>query len=263
MAKVKKFVEPTNNAVTLFSAQQTNLSERIKFDADMISLTDLWRESGADPQKTPAKWQESEPVKRFIQTACRFLNIGISDIIKTKRGKSGGTYAHPQVALEYAQYLDPKLAVAVNELYFQRVEEEKNPDLLIDRYQKAYHKRGKSDAWIGQRAKGRIARNSFTSCLAAHGVEREGFRNCTNAVYGDLFGGSTDVVRHKLGIEKGDNVRDHMSEIQLMAVALTEKLAEQTIEKHDVRGNARCEMVCATASKNIAGAIVATKATHL
>lgn len=225
----------------------------------MVSLTDLWREAGSDPQRTPAKWQESEPVKRFIQTACRFLNIGISDIIKTKRGKSGGSYAHPQVALEYAQYLDPKLAVAVNELYFQRVEEEKNPDMLIDRYQKAYQKRGKSNDWIGQRAKGRTTRNEFTSCLAAHGVEREGFRNCTIATYTPLFGGSTDVVRDKLGITKKDNPRDHMTKIQLTAIDLAEALAKQKIEREDLRGNAKCEIACAMTAKNIANAINSSK----
>ena len=84
----------------------------------------------------------------FFQSAEKFLNVGKSHIIKTKRGKGGGTYGVKQVALEYAQYLDPDLAVLVNEVFFQRIEEEKNPDLIAQRYFKAYQRKGKSNEWI-------------------------------------------------------------------------------------------------------------------
>jgi hypothetical protein len=70
---------------------------------------------------------------QLVRVASRILNIGISDIIKSKRGKGGGTYGHKQIAVEYAQYLDEHLAVLVNEVFFQRIEEEKNPDLIADR----------------------------------------------------------------------------------------------------------------------------------
>jgi hypothetical protein len=136
-----------------------------------------------------------------------------------------------------------------------RVEEEKNPDLLRDCYQKAYKKQGKSDAWIGARASGRMTRNHFTTCLAAHGVEQEGFRNCTNAVYAPLFGGSSNVVREKPGITKKENPRDHMTNLQLAAVALAEACAQDKIESENLQGNARCEVACAQYAKIVADAV--------
>ncbi len=68
----------------------------------------------------------------------QILNAAQNGIIKSKRGKGGGTYGIRQVALEYAKYLDADLAVIVNEVFFQRIEEEKNPDLIGQRYIKAY-----------------------------------------------------------------------------------------------------------------------------
>ena len=81
----------------LIKFDKQELIKSIHANNEMISLTDLWKQSGEDAQRTPAKWQESEPVQRFIQTASKILNIGISDIIKSKRGKGGGTYAHKQI----------------------------------------------------------------------------------------------------------------------------------------------------------------------
>jgi len=67
----------------------------------------------------------SSSIKRFI--------YGIGTITKSIPGyamsrqcscehipKSGGSYAHKQIAFEYAQYLDPDLGVLVNETFFQR-----------------------------------------------------------------------------------------------------------------------------------------------
>ena len=240
----------------LIKFDKQELIKSIHANNEMISLTDLWKQSGEDAQRTPAKWQESEPVQRFIQTASKILNIGISDIIKSKRGKGGGTYAHKQIALEYAQYLDPKLAILVNEIFFERIEEEKNPDLIVDRAIKTYQKKGKDQKWIASRIDSKIKRNFFTACLAEHGVTKDGYRNCTNAVYNNLFGGTSAVVREKKGLSPKDNIRDNLSQVELAAIALSEALAMENIETKNVRGNARCELETNYATKSVARAIL-------
>lgn len=227
----------------------------LRTDGNMSSLTDLWKAAGSDKQKTPAKWQESEPVQRFIKAASRMLNIGDSDIIKTKKGKGGGTWAHSQIALEYAQYLDPKLAVLVNQVFFERIEEEKNPDLIVDRAIKTYGNKGKSAEWISKRLEGKGKRNEFTSALAKHGVEREGFRNCTNAIYTPLWGGGSNVVRMKKGLTKTDSIRDNLTGIELEALKFAEALAANRIDKFNLTGNAQCEEASLRASISVRDAL--------
>lgn len=147
-----------------------DILENVKVENEMFSLTDLWKLAGSDPQRTPAKWQESEPVQRFLQTACKFLNVGISDIIKSKRGKGGGTW---------------------------------------------------------------------------------GYRNCTNAIYENLYGGSSTVVREKKVLTSKEKIRDNMSSVELQSVMLAELLAANAINENDIRGNAKCEMTTRKASASV------------
>lgn len=246
------------NEIKIYN-ESTKALVNIHSDGEMISLTDLWREVGSPKNKEIKRWLESEPVNRFINTVSVLLKVGISDVIKIKRGKNGGTWGHKQIALEYAQYLDPKLAVMVNSVFFERIEEEKNPDKIAERYTKTYQKLGKSDKWINERFKGISTRNAFTKTLAAHKVEQEGFRNCTNNIYTPLFGGSTNVVREKKGLDKSQSIRDNLSAVELAAVGLAELLAMENIEKNNVIGSAKCEVVCFNSSKAVANAVIQSR----
>ena len=102
-----------------------NVLENIGKDGEMYSLNDLWVIAGSPETKRPNDWQNTKQFNEFLNSACKFLNATKNGIIKTRRGKGGGTYGVKQVALEYAQYLDSDLAVVVNEVFFQRIEEER------------------------------------------------------------------------------------------------------------------------------------------
>lgn len=144
----------------------------------------------------------------------------------------------------------------VNEIFFQRIEEEKNPDLIADRYMKTYQKKGKDQKWIQERFEGRMARNEFTSVLSRHGVAREGFRNCTNMIYIPLFGGSTNVIRQKKGLPEKVNIRDNMTVLELASVKFAELIAADNIERNGLHGSGQCEIASGNASKAVANAII-------
>lgn len=61
--------------------------------------------------KRPAHWLELESTVEYVGHICDVLNIGKSDIIKTRRGKSGGTWLHPKLAVHFARWLDSRFAV--------------------------------------------------------------------------------------------------------------------------------------------------------
>ena len=235
---------------------EANVLENIGRDGEMYSLNDLWAIAGSPKNKNPYEWQRLPTSEEFISSACKILNTGKSRIIKSKRGKGGGTYGVKQVALEYAQYLDTDLAVLVNEVFLQRLEEEKNPDLIGKRYIEAYKRRGKSDEWIATRLKGIQTRNLFTDTLKSHEVIGLGYRNCTNAIYRPLFGGNASVIRKKKHITSTTtSTRDCMNRTELIAVELAESLATDHIEENNVLGNRKCEIVSENASRCVAGAI--------
>lgn len=229
----------------------------VRTDGELINLTDLWRAVDSPPYKTTTFWLRQDITKEFISAFLKKFKYDPESYLKIKKGRiGGGTWAHKQIALEYAKYLDPKLAVVVNQIFFERIEEEKNPDKIAERYIKTYQKQGKSENWINERFKGISVRNNFTKTLAAHKVEHEGFRNCTNAIYSPLFGGSTKVVRVKKGLDKKQNIRDNLSAVELASVGLAELLALENIEKNNVTGSGKCEIVCLNSSRAVASAII-------
>ncbi|MDH6304604.1 hypothetical protein M2459_001339 [Parabacteroides sp. PF5-5] len=236
-----------------------NILSNIGKEGEMLSLTDLWKAAGSVESKAPKHWLGNEQTKGFIHALSKFLKVTDSYLIKIKRGKSGGSYGHKQIALEYAQYLDQDLGVLVNEVFFQRIEEENNPDLAIDRGIRGYKRQGRTDKWIAKRLEGKGIRNTFTSILAAHGCGKEGYRNCTNAIYQPLFGGTSNVVRQKYGIEKSKSIRDNLPMLELQAISFSEALASDDIEKNDRHGDAQCEVSARNAANVVKDALMKYK----
>lgn len=225
----------------------------------MLSLTDLHKASGASKGLNPAKWQETEAAKAFIEATAQILNIPIGDIIESKRGKAGGTYAHKQIALAYAKALSPDLHYAVNQAFFERLEEEANPDKIIDRGIATYKKQGHTEEWIADRLSGKASRVALCSTLSRHGVTNKGFGPCTNAIYTALYGGGADKVREKKNLPAKANPRDHMGRMELSALMFAENLAAESIERKNINGDKPCEYACFNAAKQVADLVIANR----
>ena len=244
--------------ITLFDSNN-HLQFNLRSEGEMVNLTDLWKGAGSPKSKDPRFWVRNESTIQLIETVGGILNVSESHIINFKKGKGGGSWGHKQIALAYAKYLDPKLHVMVNQVFFERIKEEKNPELAVVRAVKNWKKQGKDDKWISTRLLSLNTRNGFTSTLAEHGVDKYGYPLCTNAIYSNLFGGSSAVVRDKLQIKKSDNIRDNCSNLQLSGIHFAEALAAENIKTKNLRGNAECEAAAFQASKITAKAIVESR----
>ena len=94
--------------------------------------------------------------------------------------------------------------------------------------------------------------SSGGAVASSHVVRGSGFQDCGRAHYFPLFGGSTDVIRRKLGVDEKASVRDHMNLAQLAAVSLSEALSVEHIEKERVYGNNACVEVCNKVGREVA-----------
>lgn len=219
---------------------------KVKSDtADRLSLTDIWKAAGRPKDNRPIDWLNLPTANGFVAAVAKCEKVEKSHLLETSRGRTGGTFGHRQIALEYAQYLNPDLAVAVNQLFFDRVAEEKNPDLIIDRAVRTYERRGYSPEYIATRLNGKATRLILTSTLRQHGVSTsEGFRQCTNATYFPLFGGGTTVIRNKYKIPAKSSVRDNLPLLVLRGIEFAEALAADGIEKKGLYGVDACVSEC-------------------
>lgn len=87
-------IEAMNIENNKYSIELLNTISR---EGDMYSLNDLWRVAGSPKNKDPRSWRILPTSIAFIDSAIKFLNVGKSHIIKSKRGKGGGTYGVRQV----------------------------------------------------------------------------------------------------------------------------------------------------------------------
>lgn len=225
----------------------------------MKSLNDLWKFAGSPKNRDPYFWCRQVETQRFIESECKLLKTDRKSVLKTKRGKFGGTYASNRILLEYARYLDKDLAVIVNEVFLQEVAAQQNPDMYLDKYRNAYKRKGKDDAWISERMKGVGVRKELTATLGTHGVHDNGFRECTNASYTGLFGMNAPSIRSALNIEKKDSIRDNLDKTQLLALSLSESLANDDIKGRNLWGVEQCSQSCHDAAHTIYGAVMKFK----
>lgn len=231
-----------------------NILENVKVENEMFSLTDLWKIAGSPKSKDPKFWLRQDGTVQLIEALDNLLKGDLKSplkLTKVKRGNNGGTYGHKSIALSYAKYLDPKLHILVNEVFFERIEEEKNPDLIVDRAIKTYEKRGMQPEWITKRLHGKGVRNHFTSVLKKHGVAGPGYSECTNSMYISFYGKTASEVKEQKQVPKNKSLRETMSLVELSAIAFAESLAIDDIEKNRLYGNQEC-----AASSNKAARIV-------
>ncbi len=128
---------------------------------------------------------------------------------------------------------------------YERMQEMADPAQSLDRARENWQKLGRSEKWIQQRMTGQETRNKLTDYWKDSGVERaDEFALLTNIIHQEWTG--LTVKKHKdLKGLKSQNLRDHMSEAELIFTALAELSTRQIAETDEAKGLAEN----ATASK--------------
>jgi len=119
---------------------------------------------------------------------------------------------------------------------YERMHEMADPALSLDRAREMWQKHGRSEKWIQQRMTGQETRNKLTDYWADHEIQKgDEFAILTNIIHQEWSGLS--VQDHKaLKNLKTQNLRDHMSEAELIFTALAELSTRQIAEKANATG---------------------------
>jgi hypothetical protein len=118
----------------------------------------------------------------------------------------------------------------------ERMQEIQDPEISLDRARENWQKLGRSEKWIQQRMTGQETRNKLTDYWKESGVERsDEFALLTNIIHQEWTG--LTVKKHKdLKGLKSQNLRDHMSEAELIFTALAELSTRQIAEAEQAKG---------------------------
>ena len=118
----------------------------------------------------------------------------------------------------------------------ERVKEMADPSTAIDRARETYKKLGRSEKWIQQRMTGQETRNKLTDYWSEHDIkEGEEYAILTNIIHQEWSGLSVKEHKNLKGL-KSQNLRDHMSEAELIFTALAELSTRQVAESENATG---------------------------
>ncbi|MGD9720418.1 MAG: KilA-N domain-containing protein [Pirellulales bacterium] len=211
----------------------------------MVNLTDMWRAVGKPKNRDPGQWMRlptTSVLVRFLES-----NMGFSHVWKSTPGNSGGTWAIPNLAVAYAEYLSPRFHAWATETILASLEAAGARNGQVERWLR----RGKDPGWVRRRLEGMLARNSFTDTLKDHGVAEFGYAECTNAVYRKLLGNTAKEQKLSRGLPAKANLRDHLTSHELAALGFSESLAERKIDSGNLQGNYLCKVACEVAGNAV------------
>lgn len=170
-----------------------------------------------------------------LSTVCRQLKMQATD------GKMRETdVAETQVLLRIIQSIPSPKAEPFKQwlakVGYERMQEITDPEQSLDRARENWQKLGRSEKWIQQRMTGQETRNKLTDYWKESGVEKsDEFAFLTNIIHTEWAGLSVKKHKDLKGL-KTQNLRDHMSEAELIFTALAELSTRQIAETEKAKG---------------------------
>lgn len=119
---------------------------------------------------------------------------------------------------------------------YDRMTELQNPEITLRRVIMGYRLQGYSDEWIEVRLKTIQSRKELTDEWDARGIEGKEFAILTNVISEETFG--MGVRQHSTfkGLGKGNNLRDHMTDLELILTMLGEVSTTNIARTRDAQG---------------------------
>jgi len=119
---------------------------------------------------------------------------------------------------------------------YERMQEMADPSLGLDRARDLWRKHGRSEKWIQQRMMGQETRNKLTDYWKEHEIkEGEEFAILTNIIHQEWSGVTVKDHKNIKGL-KTQNLRDHMTEAELIFTALAELSTRAIAESEQATG---------------------------
>ena len=137
---------------------------------------------------------------------------------------------------------------------YERMQELADPARSLARARETWQQQGRSAKWIEQRMTGQETRNKLTDYWARHDIKQgEEDAILTNIIHQDWSGVGVTAHKNLKGL-KTQNLRDHMSEAELIFTALAELSTRQIAESVKATGMVENKSAARTGGRIAKGA---------
>ncbi len=198
----------------------------------IAALTD----SGAPAKYWTAMKRREETASGFqLSTICRQLKLTSSD---------GKTYKTDCVNTEAAFRIIQSIPSPKAEPFkrwlaqvgYERVQEIENPELAQQRMRVLYKEKGYPEDWIEKRVRGIAVRDELTGEWQKRGVaDQKDFAILTAEISKAAFGLTPTEYKNLKGLKR-ENLRDHMTDLELIFTMLGEAATTEIARNKDAQG---------------------------
>src|SRR3989338_6697369 len=234
----------------------------------VVDIISLLTES-TNPTDYLKKLRKRDPeLGRYIGTNCPQVEMS-SETGKNRKVLAG----NPEHLFRIIQSIPSKKAEPIKiwlaKVGYERIQEVSDPEKALNRSRSNWQRMGRSEKWIQQRMMGQEIRNKLTDYWKNNEVkEQDEYAILTNIIHQE-WSDLTVKEHKKLKALKTENLRDHMTDAELVFTALAELSARQIAETMQTKGleknkmpakkggriakNARLELEQKTGKKIISG----------
>jgi len=221
-----------NNDLAIFEGYQIRRRYEEKTETWWFSVVDIVRVLTQQPNHRKAQSYWTTLKNRLkaegsqVVTKCDHLKMPAAD------GKSYLTdVATAETLLRLVQSVPSPKAEPIKlwlaKVGYERMQEIADPARSLARARETWQKQGRSPKWIEQRMTGQETRNKLTDYWATHDIKKgDEFAILTNLIHQEWSGVSVQGHKQIKGL-KTENLRDHMSEAELIFTALAELSTRQ------------------------------------
>ena len=231
----------TDNSLAVFE----NYKIRRHYDEE----TETWYFSVADIIQVLMQQPDYQTARNYWKVLKnRLKKEGSESVTKCNRLKmeaaDGKKYltdvADPETLLRLIQSVPSPKAEPIKlwlaKVGYERLQDMGDPARSLDRARAYWQQHGRSEKWIQQRMMGQETRNKLTDYWKDHEItKKDEYAVLTNIIHQEWSGVS--VKKHKdIKSLKTQNLRDHMSEAELIFTALAELSTRQIAESVNATG---------------------------
>jgi hypothetical protein len=181
------------------------------------------------------KKRELESTKFELSTLCRQLKLESTDGKKyqTEMANTEGIFRIIQsIPSSKAEPFKRWLA----KVGYERVQEIEDPELATKRTKALYRAKGYSEVWIEKRMRGIAVRAELTDEWKKRGVNGEPeYAILTSEISKAAFGLTPAEYKNLKGLER-ENLRDHMTDLELIFSMLGEAATTEIARKQETQG---------------------------
>ena len=124
---------------------------------------------------------------------------------------------------------------------YERIQEIENPEIAQERMKELYEQKGYSKDWIDKRLRGIAIRQELTDEWKDRGVdEKIEYAILTNEISKATFGKNVGEYKQFKKLKR-ENLRDHMTDLELIFSMLGEKVTTEITQNEDANGFFECK----------------------